>query len=86
MSNFSDLKKRNLLSMELMSKTMGGRMAAVAEWDPRGDGTCGYKSSYGTVECGDALLAYFLAAEHMHWCSGALQALVVARACHNHRV
>ena len=52
MYNFSDLKKRNLLSMELMSKTMGGRMAAVAEWDPRGDGTCGYKSSYGTVECG----------------------------------
>ena len=69
MSSFSDLKKRNLLSMELMSKTMGGRMAPAMEWDPRGDGTCGYISSYGTVECGVAKnIAIENSANGGHWC------------------
>ena len=66
MSSFSDLKKRNLLSMELMSKTMGGRADA---WDPRGDGTCGFKTNTGWVECGVAKeVALAMIEDGGYWC------------------
>lgn len=57
MSNFSELKKRNLLSNESMSNVRGGD-----------SGTCGYSSSSG-VEChvskDEALRG---AGSDGHWC------------------
>ena len=61
MSSFSDLKKRNLLSVESMSKIKGGYK--------NGTGTCGFKTSEGTIDCGVAKeVALFMIEEGGNWC------------------
>ena len=69
MSSFSDLKKRNLLSIESMSEIKGGRMSPTSADNGNGTGTCGYKTRYGVVSCGVSKeCALFMAADGGHWC------------------
>lgn len=64
MSIFSDLKKRNLLSIEAMSEIKGGQAAYA-----NGTGSCGYKTKSGTIGCGVSKdVAMFMIEEGGHWC------------------
>lgn len=65
MKSFLELRKRNILSLEVMSNIIGG----YHELDAYGTGTCGYRTLSGTVECNVSKAeALFMIEEGGSWC------------------
>ena len=64
MSNFTDLKRKNLLSIGAQSKIWAGRLTLD------GDGTCCYRSDSGVVESGVSkdVAMYMAEISGGHWC------------------
>lgn len=65
MKSFVELRRRNLLSLEVMSNILGGRH----EIEGPKTGTCGYKTLSGTIQCNVSKAeALFMVEEGGHWC------------------